>query len=229
MQILAISDMDALFGDYKPFEKALAKEKEPDLVLIAGDLTRWGSVEDFLSVAKPFEKAKWKCPIIACLGNHEPENAKEIFLKYSKRIEILEDEATEISIKGEKITIIGSRGSLDDFGIGHYIDFASRQDIEARLKKIEALLKKTKGEKVLLTHYAPTFKTLEGEHPSIWGGMADPRMEDFIRKYKLLFCVHGHAHYGKEMDFVGSTPIFNSAFTLRNGFLHIDTKRLPRG
>ena len=61
MQILAISDMDALFGDYKPFEKALAKEKEPDLVLIAGDLTRWGSVEDFLSVAKPFEKAKWKC------------------------------------------------------------------------------------------------------------------------------------------------------------------------
>ncbi len=228
MQILALSDLDALFGDYKPFEKALAKEREPDLVLIAGDLTRWGSVEDFLSVARPFEKTKWKCPIIACLGNHEPEDAKEIYLHHSRRIQILEDEATAVNIRGEKISIIGSRGSLDDFGIGHYIDFASRQDIEARLKKIEALLKKTSGTKILLTHYAPTFKTLEGEHPSIWGGMADPRLEESIRKYKLLFCLHGHAHYGKEMDFIGSTPVFNSAFTLRQGFLHIDTKKLPK-
>lgn len=228
MKILAIGDLDALFGEYKILDRLVLKEKEPDLVLIAGDLTRWGSIEDFLSAVSAFEKAKWKCPIIACLGNHEPSDAKQAYLRYSRRITILEDESITVNIRGEKITIIGSRGSLDDFGIGHYIDFANRADIESRLKKIRSLLKKTKGAKILMTHYAPTFKTLDGEHPSIWGGMADPRLEELIKKHKILFCIHGHAHYGQPFAFVGKTPVFNVAFPQRENFLHIDTKRLPK-
>lgn len=228
MKILAIADLDALFGEYKIFEKLVLKEKEPDLVLIAGDLTRWGSIEDFLSAVRPFEKAKWKCPIIACLGNHEPANAKGTFLIFSRRIKILEDETETIKIRKEKISIIGSRGSLDDAGIGHFIDFASRKEIESRLKKIEKLLKETKGKKILLTHYAPTFKTLDGEHPSIWGGMADPRLEELIKKYKVFFCIHGHAHFGQPVAFVGKIPVFNVAFPQREAFLHIDTRKLPK-
>ena len=108
MQILAISDLDALFGDYKPFEKALAKEKEPDLFLIAGDLTQWGTVEEYIKLADAIEKTKWKCPVIACLGNHDPEGAEKKFLLVSDRIKILNEERAQVNIKGEKFWIFGS-------------------------------------------------------------------------------------------------------------------------
>ena len=229
MQILAIGDLDALFGDYKVFVKILQKEKEPDLFLIAGDLTQWGTVEEYLKLADAVEKRNWSCPVIACLGNHDPEGAEKKFSDVSNGIKILNEERFQINIKGEKFWIVGSRGSLESGSLSYYIDASRHADIEKRLRKIEHLLSESRGNKILLTHYSPTYKTLEGEPKQIWGGLGDPRMENIILKTKVTFALHGHAHYGAPLAFVEKIPVFDVAYPIRAGFTHIDTKRLPKG
>ncbi len=228
MQILAIGDLDALFGDYKIFEKFLQKEKEPDLFLIAGDLTQWGTVEEYIKFVDAIEKKDWSCPVIACLGNHDPEGSEKKFSAVSDRIKILNEERCQVNIKGEKFWIIGSRGSLESGSLSYYIDASRHADIEKRLIKIEELLRKSRGEKILLTHYSPTYKTLDGEPQQIWGGLGDPRMEKILLKTKVTFALHGHAHYGMPLAFVGKIPVFDVAFPIRGGFTHIDTKKLPK-
>lgn len=228
MQILAIGDLDALFGDYKVFERLLQKEKEPDLFLIAGDLTQWGTIEEYIKLVDSIEKKDWSCPVIACLGNHEPENAAERFSSLSPLIKILDNERVQVNIKGEKIHIVGSRGSLESGSLSYYIDAARHSDLEKRMKTIEKLLGQSRGQKILLTHYAPTYKTLDGEPQQIWGGLGDSRMEKILLKTKTTFAIHGHAHYGSPLAFVGKIPVFDVAFPIRGGFTHIDTKKLPK-
>ena len=228
MKILAIGDLDALFGDYKIFEKILQKEKEPDAFLIAGDLTQWGTIEEYIKLVDAIKKMDWSCPIIACLGNHDPEGAEKKFSSVSERIRILNEERIQLNINGEKFWIVGSRGSLESGSLSYYIDAAKHSDLEKRMRKIEELLSSCKGEKILLTHYSPTYKTLEGEPQQIWGGLGDPRMERILLKTKVTFALHGHAHYGLPMAFVEKIPVFDIAYPIRAGFTHIDTKKLPK-
>jgi Icc-related predicted phosphoesterase len=185
----------------------------------------YGLIIDFIKLKK------WDCPIFAVFGNHEfDEDIDEIRKICKKRITFLDDESIELEIKDKKVGIVGTRGSLDSptwWQSTHVIDV--RKAYLERIKKCQELLENLNVDiKILLSHYASTYKTLVGEDKRFYSGMGSKKFEDVMTKTKTSFAIHGHAHYGIPLAFVDSIPVFNVAFSISRKITEIDTDKLPK-
>lgn len=231
MLISAIADLDILGIDLEPFWDAIKLAKEPDILLLAGDIYEYRNPEIYGLIIDFFKLRKWGCPVIAVFGNREFDEDIDEIKKISKnRITFLDDESVELKIKGKKVGIVGTRGSLDFptwWQSTHVPDI--RKAYLERIKKCEELLKKLEVDiKILLSHYAPTYKTLVGEDKKIYSSLGSKKFEDVLVKTKPTFVVHGHAHYGIPLAFVDSIPVFNVAFNINRKIVEIDTDNLPK-
>jgi Icc-related predicted phosphoesterase len=223
--------LDDLGMDFEPFWDMLKLAKRPDLFLLAGDIYEYRNPEIYGLILDFFKLRKWDCPIIAVFGNREfDEDIDEIKKICKNRIIFLDDEGIELKIKNKKVGIVGTRGSLDAptwWQSTHVLDI--RKAYLERIKKCENLLEKLKSDiKILLSHYAPTYKTLVGEDPKIYSGLGSKKFESMLIKTKINFAVHGHAHYGIPLAFAESIPIFNVAFPVNRKIAEIDTDNLPK-
>ncbi|MFZ3077242.1 MAG: metallophosphoesterase [Candidatus Aenigmatarchaeota archaeon] len=230
MIILAVSDLDSLEGDYGQFWQLLAKASEPDLFLLAGDMYVADKPESYKIILEHFERLGWKCPIVACFGNREFEQKYDEIRKIcGSRIKFLDDESLELAIKGKAVGIVGSKGCLDQPTWWQIkTNPQIRNFYRERAEKIRQLLTQLKTDvKILLTHYAPTYQTLKGENPNIYGGLGCSGLEKTLTETKTTFAVHGHAHLGSPLGFAGSVPIFNVALPVNRGLTKIDTDNLP--
>ena len=230
MIILAVSDLDSLEGDYGQFWNLLEKAEEPDLFLMAGDMYLSDTPEDYRIILEHFERLGWKCPIVACFGNREFEQKyDEIKSVCGSRIKFLDDESAELAIKGKSVGIVGSKGCIDQPTWWQMkTNPQIRKFYRERAEKIRRLLAGLKTEiKILITHYAPTYQTLKGESPNIYGGLGCSGLEKTLAETKATFAVHGHAHLGSPLGFAGSVPIFNVALPVNRGLTVIDTDNLP--
>lgn len=230
MIILAVSDLDSLEGDYGQFWPLLAKASEPDLFLLAGDMYLDDKPENYKILLDYFERLKWKCPIVACFGNREFEQKHgEIRKICGNRIIFLDDESCEINIKNKTVGIVGSKGCLDQptWWQMKTMPFI-RKIYKERAEKISEMLSSLKTDiKILLTHYAPSYQTLKGEDPRIYGGLGYSGLEKTLAETKTSLAVHGHAHFGSPLGFAGQVPIFNVALPVNKGLARIDTENLP--
>jgi Icc-related predicted phosphoesterase len=217
MLISAIGDLDILGMDLEPFWDALKIAKEPDLFLLAGDIYEYRNPEVYGLIIDFVKLRKWSCPIVAVFGNREFDEDIDEIKKISKgKITFLDDESIELKIKGKKVGIVGTRGSLDSptwWQSTHVPDI--RKAYLERIKKCEELLENLKADiKILLSHYSPTYKTLVGENPKIYNALGSKKFENIMVKTKTNLAVHGHAHYGIPLAFVETIPIFNVAFSI---------------
>ncbi len=231
MIIGAISDLDTLGVDLEPFLDMIEKVKQPDLFLLAGDIYEYRSPEIYGLVLDFLRLRKWDCPIVAVFGNREFEEDKDEIKKVcKKRITFLDEECIELKIKDRTVGIVGSQGSLDAPTWWQFRHVRGINKIyDERREKVIKLLKELKTDvKILLTHYSPTFKTLKGEDPRIFDGLGSKRYEKVLTETNPTFVVHGHAHYGIPLAFVGSIPVFNVAFTLNKKIVLIDPENLPK-
>lgn len=231
MLISAISDLDPLGVDLEPFWDVIKKANEPDLFLLGGDIYEYRNPEIYGLILDFIKLKKWACPIIAVFGNREfDEDIDEIKKICKNRITFLDDESIELKVKNKKVGIVGTRGSLDFptwWQSTHVPDI--RKAYLERIKKCEELLDKLKVDiKILLSHYAPTYKTLVGENPKIYSVLGSKKFENVLVKTKTSFAIHGHAHYGTALAFVDSIPIFNVSFTVNRKIVEIDTDNLPK-
>jgi Icc-related predicted phosphoesterase len=231
MRVSAISDLDPLGMDFEPFWDVIKKAKEPDIFLLAGDIYEYRNPEIYGLILDFLRLKKWDCPIIAVFGNREfDEDIDEIKKICKDRITFLDDESIELKIKNKKVGIVGTRGSLDIptwWQSTHVPDI--RKAYLERIKKCGELLESLKADiKILLSHYAPTYKTLVGENPKIYSGLGSKKFENVLIKTNTNFAVHGHAHYGAPLAFVDSIPIFNVSFTVNRKIVEIDTDNLPK-
>lgn len=232
MIIAAISDLDSLGVDLEPFLDMIKRTKEPDLFLLAGDVYEYRSPEIYDLILDFLKLRKWECPIIAVFGNREFDEDKDDIRKIcKKRITFLEEESIELKIKNKKIGIVGSEGSLD---IPTWWQFKHLPNIkktyDERREKVKDLLRNLKTEiKILLTHYSPTHKTLKGEDSRIYEGLGSEKYEKILIETRPDFAVHGHAHYGIPLAFVGPVPVFNVAFNINKKIVEIDPDNLPKG
>ncbi len=229
MIIAATSDYDIPEFDIKSFILALENMKEPDLLLFAGDMYDYRRPKRYKDIAEILDKIKWKCPVIAIPGNHEFEpDYSKIKENCGDRMIFIDDDSALI-IKN-KIGIVGSKGCLDQptfWQTGNVVGI--RDAYERRTVKIKKLLNELKTPiKILLTHYAPTHKTLVGENPRIYSGLGSKKFEDIMIETKTTFAIHGHAHYGIPLAFVGNIPVFNVAFPVNKEIVEIDTDNLPK-
>lgn len=231
MLISTVADLDILGVDIEPFWEVIKLAKEPDLFLLAGDIYEFRNTEIYGLIIDFFKLKKWSCPIIAVFGNREfDEDLDEIKKICKNRITFLDDESIELKIKDKKVGIVGTRGSLDVptwWQSTHVPDI--RKAYLERIKKCEELLEKLKVDiKILLSHYAPTYKTLVGEDKKIYSSLGSRKFEDTLIKTKISFAVHGHAHYGIPLAFVDSIPVFNVAFNISRKIVEIDPDNLPK-
>jgi len=83
--------------------------------------------------------------------------------------------------------------------------------------------------RILLMHYSPTYKTLEGENPRFYSSMGWNIYENVLMNRKPDLVIHGHSHKGLKMAWVDSVPVFNAAFTVNGKILVIDTDTIKPG
>jgi len=232
MIIAAISDLDPLGVELEPFLDMLKKIKEPDLFLLGGDVYEYRSPEIYGLILDFLKLIKWNCPIVAVFGNREFDEDRDDIRKIcKKKITFLEEEKTELKIENKTIGIVGTEGSLD---IPTWWQFTHTKNIkniyDERKEKVEKLLKDLKTNiKILLMHYSPTYKTLKGEDPRIYGGLGSKKYEKVLIDNRPSFVVHGHAHYGIPLAFVGPVPVFNVCFNINRKIVEIDPEKLSKG
>ena len=165
MLISAISDIHSpLYFDL--FVKAMNKYNEnPDLFILAGDIIDAGKTEEFQKVYNVLF-GKISCPIIAVYGNNEYQQIRMILENKFSDITFLDDESIVLDIKGKKVGIVGSQGSLDRPTFWQRNNIPNIYDIyKQRIQKVSELLENLECDfKILVIHYVPTYKILKGEN-----------------------------------------------------------------
>jgi Icc-related predicted phosphoesterase len=221
VRIAAIADIHVKKTSQGAFQDLFKQVSErADILLIAGDLTDYGHVEEAQVLAKEMMGAL-RIPALAVLGNHDVEAGvqKEI-------VEILTD-AGVVFLDGEPfefrgVGFAGVKGFCGGFGRralgawGEQIikDFV-HETVNEALKLESALARLRTPQKIALLHYAPIQATVTGEPPEIVAFLGSSRLEEPIDRYRCTAVFHGHAHRGSpEGRTKANAPVYNVAMPL---------------
>ncbi|MBC7299995.1 MAG: metallophosphoesterase [Nocardia sp.] len=182
-----------------------------DVLLLAGDLTRLGTMDEARTVAAEF--GHLAVPVVAVLGNHDyhSDRAEEITaLLVEHDITVLEGTGVTLAIGGRTLGIAGTKGfgggfagkCASAFGEPQMREFASHtEELAAQLHA--ALRALDTDVTIALTHYSPVSDTLHGEAPEIYPFLGSYLLGEAIDACDVDLAVHGHAHAGTER---GTTP-----------------------
>jgi len=182
-----------------------------DVLLLAGDLTRHGTLEEARVVAEEF--AGLPVPVVAVLGNHDHHDDKEVEVAELLRdsgMHVLEGDAVTFQVDGLRLGVAGVKGFGGGFAGKCGSMFGEREmksfirhtiDVSERLRS--ALFSTDADVRVALTHYSPVPDTLRGEPPEIYPFLGSYLLGEAIDATSTDFAVHGHAHFGTEH---GLTP-----------------------
>jgi uncharacterized protein len=209
----------------------LARENV-DLVLLAGDLTTWGTPEEAALLAAA--RRSLAAPVVAVLGNHDchsgrVEEVVDVLCKGG--IEVLERGWTIQAVNGQDVGIAGVKGFVGGFGAGQLPDFGeallrevyaeTSRDVEALDEGLRAI--SNCSLRVALLHYSPIEATLEGERPQIRAFLGAERLAAPIREHRPDLVLHGHAHAGRPEGRLGEIPVYNvSVPVIRRDFWIIE-------
>jgi len=235
MKILATSDVHSpiFYQDFVRAINSISEGEKIDLIILAGDMVERDlidkEIEEYRKIYNSFF-GKFFVPIVAVFGNTEFDEYRERIKNEINGIRFLDDQAFEIKIGNENVLIFGSTGSLDEptkWQQSHIPNI--RQIYKTRAEKARSYLKNYSGFKILLTHYAPTYKTLDGENPHAYPSLGSLEMEKIILETKPNLVIHGHVHHGTKFAWVDTVPVFNVTFPLSKNLVIIDTEKLKPG
>jgi len=211
---------------YEEFVKAVDQiNVKPDLFLLLGDMVNRGRVEEYEKVCNVLF-GKIHCPIVACFGNNEYQDVRDAIKKRYTEIKFLDDEGIILKIGMVSVGIVGTTGSLDEPTIWQKRNVPNIDRVyRERVSLVDRYLQRLMTDfKILMIHYAPTYKTLEGEnsrfHPNLGSRMYEKALID--RKPDLV--LHGHGHRGLKHAWVDTVPVFNVAFPINREIVIIDTE-----
>ena len=203
---------------------------KPDLFLLAGDMVHRGDEAEYDKLQNLFF-GKIFCPIVACFGNNEFQEIRDKVKGKYKDIKFLDDSSAVIEFGGYSIGIFGSTGSLETPTPWQKTNLPNiERQYQSRLEMAEDQLNRMRTQyKILLLHYAPTFKTLQGENPRFFASMGNQAFENVLNRVKPNLVIHGHSTHGTKEAWVDSVPVFNVAFPLNREIVVIDTDKLKQG
>ena len=220
IRVAAAGDIHAGTADGDRVREAFVRvEEQADLVLLAGDLTQHGQVDEVSVVADACREVS--IPVVAVLGNHDwhSDRAKDISRALTEAgVVVLERTHTILPIVGVSVGIVGVKGFVGGFG-SQWANFGeplfreayaeTTRDVdglEHGLRAIEGC-----GIKIALLHYAPVEETLVGEPERLWLVLGADRLAGPIREHRPHLVVHGHAHHGSFEGRIESVPVYNVA------------------
>jgi Icc-related predicted phosphoesterase len=201
----------------------LAIETQADVLLLAGDLTKCGTVDEARVVVDELRAVR--VPVVAVLGNHDhhdgrPEEIADILRDSGVRV--LEGDATVLDLPGGRLGVAGVKGFGGGFAGANASAFGEPEmkafvkhsyDIAERLTGALAELDEMDCDvRVALLHYSPTAETLTGERLEIYPFLGSGLLAEAIDCAHVDLVLHGHAHSGcEEGRTPGGTPVRNVA------------------
>jgi Icc-related predicted phosphoesterase len=209
-----------------------------DLVLLAGDLTLTGELEEALVLAEAARASS--APVFAVLGNHDYHAGKAAEVTAALEdagIRVLERSSCTCEIGGVTVGIVGAKGfvggfpgcALPDFGepLLREVYAETTRDVAALG---DGLLRIVHTDvRVVLLHYAPTRETLAGEPEGIHLVLGNDRIARPIAEHGADLVVHGHAHAGSFEGRIGDIPVYNVALhVIGRDFWLFDVEAAPR-
>ncbi len=204
-------------GTLQPLFARMAEQAE--LLLLAGDLTDYGTPDEARVLAR--ELLPLRIPAAAVLGNHDLESGKESDVRQvlaDAGVSVLDGDAVELAGVG----IAGVKGFGGGFGaraLGAWGEPIIKQFVHEAVNealKLEAALARLRTQaQVVLLHYSPIQRTVEGEPLEIYPFVGSSRLEEPIDRFPVTLVVHGHAHRGQlEGATKGGVPVYNVSMPL---------------
>ncbi|MCM2323694.1 MAG: metallophosphoesterase [Oligoflexia bacterium] len=208
-----------------------------DLLLIAGDLTQSGSVEEARALAADLEGVS--APVILVLGNHDfhQNQDREILELFRRRgIKALEGDSLVLELHGIRVGVVGLKGfgggffgaCITDFGEPETKQFARHARVQADLlcEKLQALDTEFK---FALLHFSPIEGTLLGEKREIYPFLGSYLLAEALDAAGADAAFHGHAHHGVERGATpGGIPVRNVALTVIRHAYNVYSFDMPR-
>ena len=230
MIIAAVSDIHAP-RNFEQFVRAVDSMKiKPDVFLIAGDMVDRGKLEEYDKIYNVLF-GKINCPVVACFGNNEFESMRETAKMKYPDIKFLDDEATMMRIGEKTVGIVGTTGSLDSPTPWQRENIKNIEGIfRERVNFVDRQLQRIQADfKIVLMHYSPTYKTLEGENSRFYSSMGSRAYEMVLQNRKPTAVIHGHSLRGTRTAWLDTVPVFNVAFAVSRVITVIDTENLKPG
>ncbi|WP_067472907.1 metallophosphoesterase family protein [Nocardia amamiensis] len=212
MRIAAVGDIHMGVDSRGQWRPALRELPErADILLLAGDLTRHGTVDEAKVVATEF--ADLGVPVAAVLGNHDYHCDAEHDIAAvlgDHGITVLEGTAMTLTVDGTTLGVAGTKGfgggfagkCASVFGERLMREFAGHT-VEVAAALGSALAALDTDVRVALTHYSPISDTLHGEPREIYPFLGSYLLGEAIDAHGADLALHGHAHAGAER---GTTP-----------------------
>lgn len=197
-----------------------AVTNEADVLLLCGDLTDYGTIDEAKVLAKEITSSL-RIPAIGVLGNHDLESghADDIVKILSDAgVTMLDGDSHEVHGVG----FAGVKGFGGGFGrrqLGAWgediIKKFVHETIDEALKLEAALARLRTQHKVAVLHYSPIAATVVNEPLEIYAFLGSSRLEEPIDRYRCSAAFHGHAHRGSvEGRTKGNVPVYNVAMPL---------------
>jgi uncharacterized protein len=189
-----------------------------DLVLVAGDLTSHGRLDEAEILCEA--AAATAAPVYAVLGNHDWHNdeSEAILGRLGEGgVRMLDREAAVCQVGEVEVGIVGVKGFVGGFAPRHLPDFGEPSlrevyaEATAEVQALEEGLREvaTCPVRIVLLHYSPAEETLEGEPREIWVFLGSDRLAAPILEHGPDLVLHGHAHAGSPDGTIGETPVHN--------------------
>jgi Icc-related predicted phosphoesterase len=189
--------------------------KQADVLLICGDLTDYGHVDEAEVLAEDL-RAHASIPVIAVLGNHDFETghaADVTRVMEGAGVKMLDGECVEIGGVGfAGVCGFGGgfgRSMLNAWGEPLIKSFV-QEAVDHAIRLERALARLETRQRVALLHYAPIRDTVMGENTEIYPFLGSSRLEGPLNRFAVRAAFHGHAHNGQaEALTTGTVPVYN--------------------
>lgn len=204
-----------------------------DVLLLAGDLTRHGTVAEARVVAE--EVAGLPVPVVAVLGNHDYDadcQGQVTETLAASGVQVLERSSAVLDTPGGRLGVAGVKGfgggyagrSGGEFGEPEMKAFIrlTRRSADGLRTALEGLVEQDCLVRVALTHFSPVPDTLAGEPREIYPFLGSYLLAEAVDAAGADLALHGHAHRGTEHGLTSggirvrnvAQPVIRRAFTV---------------
>jgi Icc-related predicted phosphoesterase len=184
-----------------------------DVLLLAGDLTRRGTIDEGKVLAEELAPVAGAVPTIAVLGNHDHHDGAQDDIRRlleDAGIRVLEGDGVTLDIGRTRLGVAGTKGFGGGFAGASATAFGEQEmkafvgATEQVAERLERALRDLEADiRVALLHYAPVEATLSGERLEIFPFLGSYLLAEAIDRAGADVVFHGHAHRGTEK---GVTP-----------------------